>query len=234
MLLFEKIAYLEKNAETEDEAVANALAADAEKKELDAAKKKVRELEEKGRKKGIEASARAQYAKDHGIIELANGDKVPLGDYGWDKEDVIPLSSEGDLYGKAKHIAKRNPRTIAEYYHNGAAAANHGITSLPGKILDFIPQTIHNYLQKKDNENIFKLKEYVKDLGTTDKIKAVKDNIASNRELVDHIHSRNVKLSAGLLGGAGLLGLAALLGSKSNSQPPALSNPLQYESDYYH
>lgn len=239
MLLFEKIALLEKQAGSYEDDLDAAEQADEIKKSRKQLEKELADLKKKEDKINTKSEGRKKIDKLHGVVELGDGQRVPLKDYELTKRDLSPASVEGDLYGKrfGNHFVNKN--TPAARYHNGIVAATHGITSIPNKLIGLAQNGIYDLLHERRQNKIRDLEKQKTLIETASRIRRLQAQGDMDKAILEHVRGVNGKLTAGMLGVAGLIGAAGLLASKSGSgggsnSQPALSSPLQYESDYYH
>lgn len=208
MLLFEKIAYLEKEA-------ASGLSSEAEK----AIEKKVNKVRKKLTEKAL---------KGEKNITLPDGTKVDKSVYpGIDPNKLTrPIESTpfaGYMYA--------NPATAAERAHNDFVRSYYAYK--PG-LLERMNNAWNEHARRADNRRMFEMQMEGMDRRHRDRMAQANYALRVHKGIADARHRASDIEGLGLLGAGGALGGGALLVSNRQQQPQYMASPMYYEQDYYH
>ena len=214
MLLFEKIAYLEKEAGKKGKIPGW-----------------VRKMPAGPERDAAENAYKAyQNSKKPGAntITLPDGTKVDKSKYpGLDPNKLsIPIESTpfaGYMYA--------NPATAAERAHNDFVRSYY--TYKPG-ILERLNNAWNEHARRADNRRMFEMQMEGMDRRHRERMTQSNYAMQVHRGLAADRHRISDMQGLAMLGGGGALGGGALLVSNRQQQPPYIASPMYYEQDYYH
>lgn len=240
MLLFEKIAARDFDAEV---SAAGDAAVDAH----DKAQEKKRAQEERARKQVRDRAEKAKREQLE-IVTLPNGKKISLKEHPEFRDRLGSLRAVGGKGGLGEEfegVFIDKPRNAAEAFHNGAQDWSHTPGArrfLIDAVKDHFDHKLELSQQRERNSWINRSKNRLLARHLNNNAWAEKRIGNMVNELVSH----NKKVSAGMLGVAGLGGLGLLALTRGGNRPqivlpappvasaPVPYNSVQYESDYYH
>lgn len=214
MLLFEKIAYLEKEAKG-GKIKGPRIPRGATTEEVAAAF-------EKWDKKQAEKAAKKNN------VTLPDGTKVDKTRYPGVPFDRLSPPIESTPFAGYMYA---NPATAAERAHNDFVRSYY--TYKPG-ILERLNNAWNEHARRADNRRMFEMQMEGMDRRHRERMTQSNYAMQVHRGLAADRHRISDMQGLAMLGGGGALGGGALLVSNRQQQPPYIASPMYYEQDYYH
>ena len=213
MLLFEKIAYLEKEAKK------------VPKQFNEIADKSLREAAIKSWKEG---KAAKKAAKKNSTFTNIDGSKVDKGRYPGTDWNNLGVRIENTPLAGHYYI---NPTTPEQIRHNNVL---DGYYSYKPNIISRAWRAWREHGDRVADRELFEMQMQNRAARHAEAMHESYLDRRADKQLSDK-RSRDTNLQGlAMLGGGGALGGGALLVSNRQQQPPYMASPMYYEQDYYH